>query len=175
MEDSTQIRVTFRLTVRELYSVYFHTLLRLWLLIPIAICMFGILALSALSDFTGRTNYLRPAIIFVAVAAFVVCLVFVFPYFLARNALRSSALSKGDLHYMFTDTGAESTTPASQGRIEWHGFYRAVELNDFFLLYMSSRVFNVIPKRAFSGPDQIEAFRELLRSKIKGKVKLRPR
>ena len=173
MENPDPIEATFRLTIRDLYWVYFHTLLRLWLLIPIVICMLGILALSALSDFMARTSYLIPALRFVTVAAALVGLGFALPYLLARNTLRTSPLFKTELRHVFNDTGVETVTSASQSRVDWSGFYRAVEIKEFVLLYMSSRVFYIVPKRSFSGPDQLEAFKSLLRRKMEGKVKLK--
>jgi len=173
METTSSIQVTFRLTTRDLYWVYFHTLLHLWLLIPIVICMLGILALSAFSDFTARTSYLIPALRFVTVAAALVGLGFALPYFLARNTFRSSPLFGGDLSYTFSESGVESVTVASQSHVDWSGFYRAIELKEFALLYMSSRVFYIVPKRSFSGQEQLEAFKSLLRRKLEGRLKLR--
>ena len=173
MANDGPTEVTFRLTTRDLYWVYFRTLLRLWLLIPIAICMMGILALSALSDFTVRTSYLVPALGFVAVAAALVGIGFALPYLLARNTFKTSPLFQGELSCTFTDSGVEMKTAASQSRVDWSGFHRAVELGDFVLLYMSSRVFYIVPKKSFSSVDQLEAFKSLLRRKMEGKVRLK--
>ena len=174
MEDSPPFEIKFCLTMRDLYWVYFHVLLRLWLLIPIVFCMIAILALSALSDFTARTHYLIPALRFVTVAAALVGLGFALPYLLAWNILRTSPLFKGELRHVFNDTGVETVTSASQSRVDWSGFYRAVEIKDFVLLYMSSRVFYIVPKKSFSSPGQLEAFKSLLRKRMEGKVRLRP-
>ncbi len=173
MDDPAPIEIRFRLTTRELYWVYFHALLRTWLLIPIVICMIAILALSALSDFTARTHYLIPAVRFVTVAAALVGLGFALPYFLARNTLRTSPLLSSELRHVFSETGVETVTAASQSRVDWSGFHRAVELKDFVLLYMSSRVFYIAPKKAFGDASQLENFKSLLRRKMEGKVRFR--
>ena len=172
MTEQAPIEVTFRLTQRDLYAVYVHTLLRMWLLIPIVICMIGILALSALSDFTTRTSYLIPALRFLTVAVALVGLGFALPYLLARNTMRTSPLFQNEIHCTFTDSGVEMKTSASQSRVDWSGFHRAVELKEFVLLYMSSRVFYIVPKRSFSTADQLEAFKALLRTKMEGKARL---
>jgi hypothetical protein len=175
MSDQAPIEVTFRLTQRDLYAVYVHTLLRMWLLIPIVICMIGILALSALSDFTAHTSYLIPALRFLTVALALVGLGFALPYLLARNTMRTSPLFRSELRCVFSESGVEMATPASQSRVDWSGFHRAVELKEFVLLYMSSRVFYIVPKRSFSSPDQLEAFKSLVMKKMEGKVRLRSR
>jgi hypothetical protein len=174
MENQAPIEVTFRLTLRDLYAVYFHTLLRLWLLIPIAICMLGILALSALSDFTARTRYLIPALRFLTVALALVGLGIALPYLLARNTMRTSSMLSAELRQVFSEAGVETVTSASQSRVDWTGFHRAVELKDFVLLHMSSRVCYIVPKRSFTNSAQLETFKSLLRTKMEGKVRLRP-
>lgn len=173
MSDQEPIEITFRLTLRDLHKVYFHTLLRMWLLIPIVICMVALLAVSAFSDFVSCTGYLIPALRFVTVAAALVGLGFALPYLLARNTMRTSPMIKGDLRYVFDENGVETTTTASQSHMDWAGFHRAVEIKDFILLYMSSRVFHIVPKKAFPDPAQLEVFKSLLRKKIEGKVRLR--
>src|SRR5689334_7401618 len=101
MNDSPPIGIKFRLTVRDLYWVYFHVLLRLWLLIPIVLCMIAILVLSALLDRVAHTNYLIPILRFVTVAAALVGLSFALPYLLARNTLRTSPLFKSEVRHIF--------------------------------------------------------------------------
>lgn len=173
MNDQAPIEITFRLTLRDLHKVYFHTLLRMWLLIPIFICMVALLAVSAFSDFTCRTSYLIPALRFVTVAAALVGIGFALPYLLARNTMRTSPMIKGELRYVFDEKGVEATTTASQSHMDWAGFHRAVEINDFILLYMSSRVFHIVPKKAFADSAQLEGFKSLLRRRMEGRVRLK--
>ncbi len=172
MTDQAPIEIKFRLTTGDLYWVYFHVLLRLWLLIPIVFCLIAILALSALSDITARTNYLIPALRIVTVAAALAGLGFALPYLLARNTMRTSTMLGAELRHVFSETGVETVTSASQSRVDWTGFHRAVEIKDFVLLYMSSRVFYIVPKRAFADGAQLENFKSLLRGKMEGKIRL---
>ena len=173
MTDQAPIEITFRLSLRDLHKVYFHTLLRMWLLIPIVICMVALLAVSALSDFLSYTTYLITVLRFVTVAAALVGLSFAVPYLLARNTLRTSPAFKGDLCYVFDENGVETTTSASQSRMTWAGFHRAVETKDFVLLYMSSRVFHIVPKKAFVDESQLQNFKSLLRTKMEERVRLK--
>jgi len=173
MENQSTISITFRLTPRDLYKVYLRNLLRSWLLIPIILCMIGIVVLSALSDRSAQSGYLIPALQFVAFVGALAGLVFLLPYVLARNTFKSSPLFSQEMRYTFSESDVESSTAASQGRVAWQGFHRAVELKDFFVLYLSSRVFYIIPLRSFSGPEQVETFRALLSRNMAGRVKLR--
>ena len=173
MEQEPPIEISFRLTLQDLQKVYFHTLLRLWLLIPLVLCMIAVVALSAWMDQMTHTSYLIPILRFVTVAAALVAISFALPYLLARNTMRTSAAFNGDLRYTFDEKGVGATTSASQSQMGWAGFHRAAELKDFFLLYMSSRVFHIVPKRSFSSADQLEAFKALLRSRMEGKTRLR--
>ena len=174
MSDQEPIEIAFRLTLRDLYKVYFHTLLRMWLLIPIVICMVALLAVSALSDFTCRTSYLIPALRFVTVAAALVGIGFALPYLLARNTMRTSPMIKGEIRYVFSESGVETVTTASRSQMDWAGFHRAVEIKDFILLYMSSRVFHIVPKKAFVDASHLESFKSLLRRKMEGRIRLKP-
>lgn len=174
MEDSQPIEIKFRLTTRELYWVYFHVLLRLWLLIPIVLCMIALVALSAWMDRVAHTNYLIPILRFVTVAAALVALSFALPYLLARNTMRTSPLFKSEVRHIFSEAGVETLTTASRSNVGWEGFYRAVEIKDFVLLYMSSRVFYIVPKKAFADAVQLENFKSLLRRKMEGKLRLKP-
>ncbi len=173
MDNRSPIEVTFRLTLQDLHKVYFHTPLRLWLLIPLVVCMIAIVVLSAWMDRVTHTSILVPILRFITVAAALVVISFALPYLLARNTMRTSAAFKSDLHYVFDERGVSSTTSASESRMDWSAFHRAVELKEFFLLYMSSRVFHIVPKRVFSSSDQMDAFRSLLRSAMGAKARLR--
>jgi hypothetical protein len=149
-------------------------MLRLWLLLPITLCIVGILALSAFSDLTSSTSYLIPALRLTTAALALVAVGFALPYLLARNTLRTSPMIKGELRYVFDDDGVETITSASQSRMAWAGFHRAAELKDFVLLYMSSRVFHIVPKRVFADGPQVASFKSPLRRKMEGKARLKP-
>lgn len=54
-------------------------------------------------------------------------------------------------------------TRASSGWKQWTGF---VEANDYFFLFSSPRVFNILPKRGFKSPEDAQSLRQLLLSKL---------
>jgi hypothetical protein len=119
--------------------------------------MVGIVDLSAPSDFVSCTSYLIPALRFVTAAAALVGIGFALAYLLARNTMRTSPAIKGELRYVFDGNGVETTTSTSQSRMDSAGFHRAVELKTFLLLYMSSRVFHIVPKKECADASQLES------------------
>lgn len=62
-------------------------------------------------------------------------------------------------------------TPYSEGSADWQTFHRLIETPRYFLLVHSAnkRMFNFIPKRAFTSPAQMNDFRALALSKIRGR------
>jgi hypothetical protein len=55
-----------------------------------------------------------------------------------------------------------------QTRIErkWNSFRRFIESPNLFLLYTSDYAFDIVPKRAFASPAQVDEFRRLLEQQI---------
>ncbi len=52
--------------------------------------------------------------------------------------------------------------------LSWQKFYDVVEDEHFFLIYSDTNIFLIIPKRVFKTLNHQAAFRELLKSKIRG-------
>jgi hypothetical protein len=61
--------------------------------------------------------------------------------------------------------GLYSTGEMGQGTLKWSAFIRFQETRNLFMLYMSQSAFQVIPKRAFAGPE-LEKFRDLLKRRL---------
>ena len=64
--------------------------------------------------------------------------------------------------------GLETTTEIAKNDTKWATYTKFKESPNLFLLYFSARIFRVVPKRAFSGPE-LEQFRELLRENLTSK------
>jgi hypothetical protein len=67
----------------------------------------------------------------------------------------------------FNDEGLKSEK-ATTGTIEakWSSFEKFKETQSLFLTYQTKDVIGIVPKRAFSNPDDITQFRNLLASKL---------
>ncbi len=59
-----------------------------------------------------------------------------------------------------------------QSKLEWYKTYKVWEIQDWFLIYQSNLVFNLIPKRYFADNQLIE-FRDLLRKASIPKLKIK--
>lgn len=57
-------------------------------------------------------------------------------------------------------------SPDEEGRAKWSAFSRFLETRRLFMLFRQRNTFNVVPKRVFSGREEMEQFRNLLGKKI---------
>lgn len=65
-----------------------------------------------------------------------------------------------------TDTGIESSNATSTSRLPWSHLVRWKEGPTLFVVYQSDLLFNIVPKRCFSEPEQVDAFRGLLTERL---------
>jgi hypothetical protein len=77
----------------------------------------------------------------------------------AKNFQEPIHFEAGDGGVVYRSSKAESTT-------KWEGFEKWAESQGSFRLYVQPRLFFVVPKRVLNG-EQTEAFRELLKSRIR--------
>jgi hypothetical protein len=75
------------------------------------------------------------------------------------------ALKGKDQSWVFSEDGCTNINAIAESRLEWKAWIKAVETRDFFLLYPHATIMHIVPKRAFPGAAEVDAFRELLRSK----------
>jgi hypothetical protein len=75
-----------------------------------------------------------------------------------------------NLHHPMTVEVNEETikmkNPVFNSSVKWQLYIKAVETKNLFMIYQTKRLFDMIPKRAFSSNEQVEEFRELVRTKI---------
>jgi len=89
----------------------------------------------------------------------------VLPLLLSRRM--STALRDQEQVFRFTDKGSEATTGAGEAKFDWKAWVRYRETGRFFFLYPGPNISHVIPKRAFASTEEVIAFRNLLKQKIK--------
>jgi YcxB-like protein len=66
----------------------------------------------------------------------------------------------------FSELQILQKTANSEATVQWQSFTKATELPDWFLLHLGPKtLYWSIPKRAFDSPEQMEAFRMLLKTK----------
>ena len=67
-----------------------------------------------------------------------------------------------------SEEGVFMESPTFNANLKWGLFLRFLESDRVFLLYQSSRIFNLLPKSAFA-PAEVKEFRQLLRHKLPDK------
>lgn len=67
----------------------------------------------------------------------------------------------------FDADGVEYVQGRIVSRYPWNFYERVIESGDAFLLVCGEDVFNLIPKRAFAGSEQIDEFRRLATGKLR--------
>jgi|SRR5579863_1400702 len=67
-----------------------------------------------------------------------------------------------------SEEGVYMESPTFNANLRWGLFLRFLESDRVFLLYQTSRMFNLLPKSAFT-PAEIDEFRQLLRRKLPDK------
>jgi len=65
-----------------------------------------------------------------------------------------------------TEEGLTLSSPYFQSNLKWQIYTGFLETKNLFMVYQSERLFNLFPKRAFNSDEQINEFRELLRTMI---------
>ncbi len=69
------------------------------------------------------------------------------------------------VEYTFEDERITQKSAHSETVMQWETFRTAEELPDWFLLHIGPMVYVPLPKRAFSGEEEMAQFRELLNKK----------
>jgi hypothetical protein len=98
----------------------------------------------------------------------------VLPYLSARSTLKTSKLLQGTVHYTFSENGIDTTAQGAFGHNDWSNLRKVIETKHVLLFYPSKGIFYVIPKRFFSCAANLDSMRELIRTHVTGKIKLRP-
>jgi hypothetical protein len=65
------------------------------------------------------------------------------------------------------ETGLRSDTPLGHHEVPWSSFERFCETKNLFLLYQTKDYAGVVPKRAFSSPEQLAEFRNLIAQRVR--------
>jgi hypothetical protein len=71
----------------------------------------------------------------------------------ARAAYRKDFVPALETTLTVSDSGVESRSAKGDSHLDWSAFVRYSETKRLLLLYIQSRFFLIIPKRAFSGED----------------------
>ncbi len=126
----------------------------------------------ALFIFARPDPHLVPAPIFVlgflgacgAYLLFGAVLYWVLWPFSARRQMRSNKELRQPMHCKGDDAGWHVRIGASSSDISWDAYTKWSENTDMLLIYPNNNIFQMIPKRALSGPHDLERIRAWLSS-----------
>lgn len=65
------------------------------------------------------------------------------------------------------ESGLKSDSELQHVEIKWSSFEKFSETKNLFLIHQTRDVVGIVPKRAFSSPDDIVQFRNLLAQKVR--------
>jgi len=80
--------------------------------------------------------------------------------------------TKGGFNYHITDGGIRVEGSTGSNDYNWTAFSEASEVSGAFFLFVTGALFHIIPKRCFASPEDINVFREIIRTNV-SKSKLR--
>ena len=94
-------------------------------------------------------------------------------YFGTKSQMVSNKSLNERFHYLFNEIGVYVTAPSSSGHTSWANIRTANETGSNFLIFISKNMKYTIPKRCFVDDSQMDRFRQLLKSQLSSKAKLK--
>lgn len=114
-----------------------------------------------------KQNILKSASIWFAV-------VFVFliirSYFRLKNAFYSNKKIQEEIVYTFTNEKIQTKGKTFDGDFTWNTVHRIKENKDWFLIYQSKTMMNMVPKKYFSQSEIIELRNIIEKNNVKAKL-----
>lgn len=83
------------------------------------------------------------------------------------SGIKSSPLFGAMLSFVADPDGVAITSPHSNGRFGWQLYHKTIATPDGVLLYPQKRIFNWLPKTAFTSETDYTRFLELIAAKTK--------
>jgi hypothetical protein len=92
-------------------------------------------------------------------------------YFRLKNAFYSNKKIQESISYTFINENVQNKGETFEGEFSWDTVYRVKENKDWFLIYQSAHVMNMVPKKYFT-KDQISELRNIIKSNhVKAKLR----
>jgi hypothetical protein len=117
---------------------------------------------------TGTENYwgflVIPGIVFFLLIA---------TYLGSKRHFKSNKALQEQIHYSFSGNGINASAESSSGHTSWSNIREAFETRNNFLLFISNNQMYTIPKRFFKDEEHLGSFKQLLRSQLQSRAKLK--
>lgn len=104
-------------------------------------------------------------IFLVIISVLLLLMQFVVPSFAFRRVYRRNPRMFGSRTVTITNGGISSDHQLGRSESSWNNYEKFQETARSFLLYQSADLIGIVPKRAFSGKDELQEFKALLAAK----------
>jgi hypothetical protein len=132
-------------------------------IIGICIGILGLLMGAAFYMYADRSL----AVILIAFSIFLLLMQFVIPSLMFRRIYRRNPRMFGMRNVIISDTGIVADHQLGHTESAWSMYEKFRETQKLFLLYQTTDVIGILPKRAFADAADLEQFRALVASKVR--------
>jgi hypothetical protein len=172
--DQTPVLVIVHLTVRDLYLANLWHLWRRvrWVGVLVGMVAAAGILMIVMSHGEQRKNLIQNFRPLFGLILFWLVAVFGGLYFSARSMMKQQKGLSHANRYTFSETGIEMQADKASGQMDWSYIFQAFETKRFFFLYLSKGMRHMIPKKFFTDANDVARLRTLIRTYVKGKVRL---
>jgi YcxB-like protein len=107
-----------------------------------------------------------------ALVIFVLFLRYGAAFFAARSFVKKNPDKLGPAKHSIGPEGISNENSHGESKAKWTGYLRIKETPRFFLLYPQSNFAQILPKRCFDSPLEVERYRQVLKTYYKDKLEL---
>ena len=125
----------------------------------VVFALVGVIYEWTIGQFESAISYMPPLIIIIVI---VPLYRYVFLPIFYKNIFTQVKSLNSPFEYEFTETEMLLSNEFGNSRIPWENYTKWKENSELIMLYQSDIVYNIIPKRFFSDPQQIEIIKSLL-------------
>jgi len=172
MSESSAFSITSQVTVGDVFqAIALYNWRRSWwflVLVPTVGIISLFLELSGVTRRAPNLMFLAGGILCIGLGAL---LAFVIPYWTARSAFNSNKTLQQPGQYTFSDVGIDLMGQSYRSQTEWTNIHGVQETGKYLMLFLSSQMFFLIPKRSLTNDDIIR-IRVLIDRHVRGKVQL---
>ena len=166
------MQIEYRLTLKdyqEANQTHYESL-RFWYFLnwifSILLILLGILSILLLSQKIGVLVSFLLGCFWLFMGVFVNPYLNLYQRYFVSRTWKSYQALKEAMNVDITQEGLNIKGESFECTSKWKIYTKFMETPKLFMLYQSKNLFNLIPKRAFNSDEEIEEFRELLRTKI---------
>ncbi len=152
-----KISVTTQITLKDYINVSYYTFYRKWTTISSTIM--GLLMLFLSLTILENDKFFIPLVL----GLFLVFFLPISMYFTLKKIYNSHNRLKEQVLYEFDEDNMTTTGQSFSSTLSLENLYSVTESKNYILVWTSSRVASIIPKRNFSG-EQLQLFKSVFLS-----------